>query len=389
MAVDPDESELTSSPDSNIEEKVSKLQKNIESLDIKKSDDQSSDASGPINVALVSMKKTGQTYTGCNMTSEESGTDAEYPSNANSTREERVKMLQELLEIYFSDNYLSRDIFLLKHFRKSKGGWISFKFMASYKRIKRRARDISEVIEAVENSSLLEFNQERTKVRRTAPLPSCIDEYIPTRMALVGGLPDTLRSLTAASKFLSPHGTVESLQLLRPGGILPELLWETAEAHPELREQWCLVVEYEDMHAAGKLVKSINERKGEPGQPTWVLELVMHWRRRRQENLKASDISSCSSSCYNTPQATPESSPSVKNHRQRGLTKRDRMQAQSKSPLPPTSSSPRHVKKHSSYNYQQQQYGTHTQHLSTNNNNYPRRASTPSDCENWRTASAF
>jgi len=389
MAIDPEETELRSSPGSNCDEKLSSITSNLESLNIKKPDEMSSDGGSPINVALISFqRKAGQAYT---MTSEESGTDAEFPSNANSTREERVKMLQELLEIYFSDNYLSRDIFLLKHFRKSKGGWISFKFMVSYKRIKRRARDISEVIEAVENSTLLEFNEERTKVRRTAPLPSCIDEYIPTRMALVGNLPDTLRSLTAASKFLSPHGTVESLQLLRPGGILPELLWETAETHPELRKQWCLVVEYEDMHAAGKLVNAINEKKCEPGQPTWVLELVMHWRRRRQE-LKVTDGSSCSSSCHNSPQPTPDSSPNVKNHRQRGFTKRERLAAQSKSQLPPNTSAPKHLHKYGSYNYQQQyqhQSTTHTQHLNTNNNKYLRKASTPSDCDNWRTASAF
>ncbi|CAL4069407.1 unnamed protein product [Meganyctiphanes norvegica] len=388
MAIEPAEPESSSSPDSSFDEKVSlSLEANLANLNIKNPDEQSKADSSPINVALITMqRKSVGTFP---ITSEDSGTDAEIPSYANSTKEERVKMLQDLLEIYFSDNYLSRDIFLLKHFRKSKGGWISFKFMASYKRIKRRARDISEVIEAVENSTLLEFNEEKTKVRRTAPLPSCIDEYIPTRMALVGGLPDTLRSLTAASKYLSPYGNVESLQLLRPGGVLPELLWETAETHPELREQWCLVVEYEDMHAAGKLVEAVNENKTEPGQPTWVLELVMHWRRRRQECLRVSDLSSCTpcnssgqNSNVSSPQPTPDSSPCVRTQRQKGLTKRERIAARSKSPLPPTTSSSKYQMKY------QNQLSTHTQLLNTSNNNFCRRAPS-SDCDNWRTASAF
>ncbi|KAK7067285.1 La-related protein 6 [Halocaridina rubra] len=249
------------------------------------------------------------------------------------TKEERIALLKELLETYFSDNYLTRDIFLLKHFRKSKEGWISLKFIASYKKIKRTAKNKSEVEEAVALSSLLEISDDGTKIRRLAKFPACIETYIPTRMTLIGALPTPMRSLATLSNFLSHYGDVASLQILRPGVNLPDILWETANSFPELRDQWCAVVEFDEIESAGKLASDVNEGKSD-SNIAWALELVMPWKSRKNSDRQEKTLwtepirnrcRSCPSSGYSSPCHTPEQSPRGRHHDNRGLSKRERI----------------------------------------------------------------
>lgn len=260
-----------------------------------------------------------------------SGTeDQEVTINGPLSREERVAAIREMLEIYFSDNYLTRDIFLLKHFRRSKEGWISLKFMAAYKRIKRIAKCVEEVKEAAQVSSLLQVNVEGNKVRRLAPMPACIDEYIPTRMTLVGELPHNLRNLTALSKYMATYGTVASIQLMRPGVTPPEVLRETVQNFPKVREQWCALIEFDEIAAVEKLMDTINSGLEDWGL-SWAMELIMPWRTGKTLDFSSSSnrtrCISCTSSGYSSPCLTPDQSPSVagRNTRVRGYTKRERM----------------------------------------------------------------
>lgn len=266
-----------------------------------------------------------------------SGTEDREISTRPRTREERIELLKELLETYFSDNYLTRDLFLLKHFRKSKDRWISLKFMASYKKIKRIAKGRAEVEEAVRMSPLLEVNNEGNKVRRLAPFPACIDEYIPTRMTLIADLPEQMQNLGALSNFLGHYGEVAAIQILRPGVNLPEALWETVNNFPELRNQWCAVAEFDEIQAAGQLASDINEGKTD-SNIAWAMEIVMPWKTGKNidhqekplwvETIK-NRCRSCPSSGYSSPSLTPEQSPHGsgigKHNNIRGLSKRERI----------------------------------------------------------------
>ncbi|XP_042230576.1 uncharacterized protein LOC121872013 [Homarus americanus] len=242
--------------------------------------------------------------------------------STNLARSERVAIIKELLETYLSDNYLTRDIFLLKHFRKSKEGWISLKFMSSYKRIKRTRVDIGEVEEAVRESSMLQMNVEGNKVRRLEPLPACIENYIPSRMTLVGEIPETLRNLVTLSAYFGKYGTIASIQLLRPGSNMPDILRESAQNFPKIRDQWSALVEFDEISAAGQLTETINNGSDEAG-PSWALELVMPWHPDTPKNR----CRSCPSSGYSSPCLTPDQSPQVTTPSRniRGLTKRERL----------------------------------------------------------------
>ncbi|XP_064093625.1 la-related protein 6-like [Macrobrachium nipponense] len=252
------------------------------------------------------------------------------------TKEERLDLLRDLLETYFSDNYLTRDIFLLKHFRKSKEGWISLKFMASYKKIKRTAKNRAEVEEAIRMSPLLEMNEDESKVRRLAPFPACIEDYIPTRMCLTGALSREMRNLVTLSNFLSTYGEVASLQVLRPGVNVPESLMSTANNFPQMRDQWCALVEFDEIEAAGKLASDVNNRKIDKGL-TWAMELVMPWKNRKNSERQEKTLwtesvknrcRSCPSSGYSSPCLTPEQSPlgcPGRHNEYRGMSKRERI----------------------------------------------------------------
>lgn len=266
-------------------------------------------------------------------TSPSGAEDQEVMNNGPMNREERVAAIKEMLEIYFSDNYLTRDIFLLKHFRRSKEGWISLKFMAAYKRIKRTTKCLEEVKEAAKASSLLEVNSAGNKLRRLAPMPACIDDYIPTRMTLVGELPHELRNLTALSKYMAGYGTITSIQLLRPGVTLPEILRETVQNFPKVREQWCALIEFDEIAAVEKLMDTINAGVAD-WSLSWAMELIMPWRTGKTLdyscNLNKNRCWSSASSGYSSPCLTPEQSPSVVGRRSgaRGCTKRERLMQQ-------------------------------------------------------------
>ncbi|XP_068213504.1 uncharacterized protein [Palaemon carinicauda] len=315
------------------------------------------------------------------------------------TKDERLDLLRDLLETYFSDNYLTRDIFLLKHFRKSKEGWISLKFMASYKKIKRTAKNRAEVEEAIRMSPLLEMNDEGNKVRRLAPFPACIDEYIPTRMCLMGPLPRDMRNLVTLSDFLSKYGEVASLQVLRPGVNIPESLLSTANNFPQMRDQWCALVEFDEIKAAGKLASDIADRKVNNGL-TWAMELVMPWKNRknseRQENTISTESArnrcrSCPSSGYSSPCQTPEQSPlgcPGRHTEYRGMSKRERIMTNRGC----QGSCCQHTHFPSNCNSCcKTVYHQRVHRLSESGSSYrsPKRSSshmTAETCENWRTA---
>ncbi|CAL4153567.1 unnamed protein product [Meganyctiphanes norvegica] len=225
------------------------------------------------SIVVVSMKNMLAVVQSSNCVDSSDGGDSN-PPKVPINREERIKFLQDLLEFYMSDRYLIKDLFFLKNFKTYKG-WISIKFLMSYKRIKRIAKDIDELKEAIKMSPLLKMNEAETKLQRVNDTSNYIQEYIPSKIAIVGGLPAQLRNINEASKLMMLYGDVISLQILRPRGVLPEVL-QNVEDIPEIKTQWCIVVEYDEMHSAGKLVCDINQRS-DPNLPSWGVELVISW----------------------------------------------------------------------------------------------------------------
>ncbi|KAK8778821.1 hypothetical protein V5799_019837 [Amblyomma americanum] len=75
------------------------------------------------------------------------------------------------LKSYFSDEGLHRNKFLLNQVRRNRGGFVSLKLVASYRKQKNLTKDWEVVQKAILWSSQLELNAKRSKVRRRLPLP--------------------------------------------------------------------------------------------------------------------------------------------------------------------------------------------------------------------------
>lgn len=169
--------------------------------------------------------------------------------------------LVRLVEEYLGDEALAKDLFLLKHVRRQKGGYISLKLLSGYKRIKKFSRDSEVLAAALRNSEALELNPEGTKVRRRTPLPEALQhEAPPSRTLLVARLPATSATMGGLAALFGQFGSVMSIQVLRPrqdGVLHPEVL-SLATRLPDLASATCAVVEYENVWGAARALRELN-----------------------------------------------------------------------------------------------------------------------------------
>lgn len=102
--------------------------------------------------------------------------------------EAKKSKIISLAEFYFSDDQLLKDVFLLKHVKRNKEGYVSLKLLSSFKKMKSATKDWNEVAVSLKESEKLELNESGTKVRRKEPLPD-YDETSPSRVILAFNLP--------------------------------------------------------------------------------------------------------------------------------------------------------------------------------------------------------
>lgn len=174
---------------------------------------------------------------------------------------ELATTLVQLVEEYLSDEGLAKDLFLLKHVRRQKAGYISLKLLSGYKRIKKLSRDPDVLAAALRTSEALELNPEGTKVRRRTQLPDALQhEAPPSRTLLVARLPATSATMGGLADLFGQFGSVVSLQVLRPrqdGFLHPEVL-SLAARLPDLASATCAVVEYENVWGAARALRELN-----------------------------------------------------------------------------------------------------------------------------------
>lgn len=204
---------------------------------------------------------------------------------------ELATSLVRLVEEYLSDEGLAKDLFLLKHVRRQRAGYISLKLLAGYKRIKKFSRDSEVLAAALRTSEALELNPEGTKVRRRTQLPDALQhEAPPSRTLLVARLPAHSATMGGLAALFGQFGSVMSLQVLRPrqdGVLHPEVL-PLATRLPGLASATCAVVEYENVWGAARALRELNS-------PPISLHVL---RRARRHSLNSVRVSS-------TPPFTP------------------------------------------------------------------------------------
>lgn len=75
----------------------------------------------------------------------------------------------------FSDSFVYRDAFMMKHIKRGAGGFVSLRLITSIRKVKSLTQDYRVVAHALRNSKELEVNEDSTKVRRAKPLPETFD----------------------------------------------------------------------------------------------------------------------------------------------------------------------------------------------------------------------
>ncbi|XP_071547796.1 uncharacterized protein [Panulirus ornatus] len=173
-----------------------------------------------------------------------------------------LNALVRQLEEYLSDDGLTKDLFLLKHVKRHRDGFVSLKLLSGYKKIKKLSRNWRWLAAAARTSAALQVNEEGSKVRRTAPLPPRLLWEVPTsRTLLAVNVPAHHATMANLAVLFGTYGAVASLQVVRPkpgGGVHPDLQYLLPQA-PEVSNTTCAVVEYEDMWGAARALHDLDD----------------------------------------------------------------------------------------------------------------------------------
>lgn len=93
--------------------------------------------------------------------------------------------IKETVEFYFSDANLRRDRFFRKEIDQSEDGYVDFKTILNCNKVKSLEVDEQTLTKAIENSKVLELNEEKTKVKRCTTIPELNSEEADSRIIYV------------------------------------------------------------------------------------------------------------------------------------------------------------------------------------------------------------
>ncbi|GIY01628.1 la-related protein 6 [Caerostris darwini] len=116
------------------------------------------------------------------------------------------KILKQV-ELLFSNSNIIKDKFLLKHIRRNKEGYVSLKLISSFRKVKALTKDWRVVAHSLQSSEKLKMNNDKTKIRRTEPLPEDDDEAN-SKKVIVFQLPSDTQSMEDIKVHLKKFGTV-------------------------------------------------------------------------------------------------------------------------------------------------------------------------------------
>ncbi|KAI1711211.1 la domain-containing protein [Ditylenchus destructor] len=108
---------------------------------------------------------------------------------------EKAKRIIEQVEYYFGDINLPRDKFLQREMQKD-FGWIQLTVMLTFKRLANITKNAGEIATALQNSSLIQVSDDKTKIRRSPDNPAPVSNWkywkeIRSRTVYVKGFPQT------------------------------------------------------------------------------------------------------------------------------------------------------------------------------------------------------
>jgi len=228
---------------------------------------------------------------------------------------EVVDKIKQLLDMYFSDENLLRDKFLLKHVKRNRLGYVSVKLLTSFKKLKSLSRsDWKLTAYCISKSEKLQLNKSGSKVRRKEPLPD-IDLPTTSVKTILYKLASEVKDveLDELNTRFQTFGKLTTLRIVGAGKDVPLDLRNHVSKHPELGKNLCVVVEYDSTDDAQNAYKTLSkEARSDSKNETFCLlgsgrnpkkqaakSLVRH--HRDGFSCDSADESPCVSSRENSP----------------------------------------------------------------------------------------
>lgn len=239
----------------------------------------------PYLLSVSGIDSVTSTDIGSDYTSE--GGDSCHEVDVQSVTPELKAALVKQVEEYLSDEGLGNDLFLLKHVKRHKDGYISLKLLSGYKKVKKLSRDWRILALALRESTKLKVNEDGTKVRRVKLLPSSLLYDAPSSRALVAvNVPPTHASMGCLATLFGLYGGVASLHVVRPkpGGGVPSELQPLLSKLPEIATTISAIIEYEDVWGAAKALREL-------AKPPMTLHVLKRSRRSERNSGHSSRVS--------------------------------------------------------------------------------------------------
>lgn len=161
-------------------------------------------------------------------------------------------------EFYLSEDYLTKNAYLLRQVARKRNGFLSVKFISSFKRMRELTPDWATTAKALSKSSKLELSADGMKVRRRQPLTAFISSIKAIRSVLITA--EEL-SLSMITNLLIPYGEIVFIQVIKPGMEIPDNIRPYCARHPELGSRPVAVVKFDTAEAAHRCCRELDSHE--------------------------------------------------------------------------------------------------------------------------------
>ena len=151
-------------------------------------------------------------------------------------REEKLlREIKDAAEELMSDEYLTKNSYLLRQIKRNPEGYISIKLLACLKKIKKLTKSHHLLVLALKSSKELKMNDTNTKVKRSQPVSN---QLMPKKetASLILIDPSDINGIEDIDRKFKKYGHLSQVQIVRPGRALPPHLKGYANAIPQLGE---------------------------------------------------------------------------------------------------------------------------------------------------------
>ncbi|CAG5111604.1 Oidioi.mRNA.OKI2018_I69.chr2.g5893.t1.cds [Oikopleura dioica] len=161
-------------------------------------------------------------------------------------------------EFYLSEDYLTKNAYLLRQVARKRNGFLSVKFISSFKRMRELTPDWATTAKALSKSNKLELSADGMKVRRRQPLTAFISSIKAIRSVLITA--EEL-SLSMITNLLIPYGEIVFIQVIKPGMEIPDNIRPYCARHPELGSRPVAVVKFDTAEAAHRCCRELDSHE--------------------------------------------------------------------------------------------------------------------------------